>query len=173
MAQQAPTELPVDPTTQLVTYSRVVSLPGVSKKLVYERAKHWLTGVFSPLNGESYSFDEATATAQGTGRYYYEINVASLPANYYYFKVWFTVRVQASEGQYQYVIDHFRIDNSKDRPPPYVRDGPVESTLLRLPANHLIRDIVLDERKAVEVVSNSFLNSFISNMVEPQQPELK
>lgn len=173
MAQEALIELPVDSTTRLVTYSRVVPLPGVSKKLVYERAKFWLTVVFSPLNGESHVFDEAAATVQGTGRHYYDINVASLPTNYYYFKVWFTVRVQASEGQYKYVVDHFRIENSTDRPPPYVKDGPVESTLLRLPANHLIRDIVLDERKAVEVVSNNFLSSLISNMVEPQKQELR
>ena len=101
-AQTADTiRLPIDPATQLITYSVVEQQPGASQAELYARAKFWLTSVQPSLLTE----EKESSVVQGTCS---KTIVVSTLGNLVPQMLLYTVKIAAKDGRYRYEVSNFR-----------------------------------------------------------------
>ena len=109
--KQAPPPLsaapPLDETTQLVTFTAVVQVPGNTQAELLTRARVWANGVTTEGKPPIFTTEQGTDVVVVSGRemlnydYFSALNV--LPMRY-------TATLSIREGRYQYRIDNFQLE---------------------------------------------------------------
>jgi hypothetical protein len=108
-AQQQPQlmpQLPINPATNLVTYSAVVPTPRVSQAMLLARAKVWASRVGIPAKSPVFVTELSTDVAVVAGTQSLNFNSSNLtdPATLY-----FVARISLREGRYQYYFDELTL----------------------------------------------------------------
>jgi hypothetical protein len=98
-------DLPVDPTTNLITYSEVVETPGVSKADLYVRAGTWFSRTFKSSKSVLELQDKEAGKLIGKGVIPVIIKVPIMGATDAG-TVSATITVLCKDGKYKYVIDN-------------------------------------------------------------------
>lgn len=91
-------ELPTNEATGKVNYSDIVDAPGISKKLLFDRAKKWLASKHSPANPYAINYEnEQEGSIIGTGSF-------SLPSERRRYLVQFAIRILIKDGKFKYEL---------------------------------------------------------------------
>jgi hypothetical protein len=91
---QEETALPVDQTTNKVSYAGVVDAPGSTSKALCERAKKWILTKNSTINPYTVSYEgDGSITGKGT---------FTLPAKHFKYVVQFNIKVLTKDGKCRY-----------------------------------------------------------------------
>jgi hypothetical protein len=106
------TKLPVDSTTNLITYQDVVKVDGVSKDDIYVRAREWYARAFSSANSVIQMDDKAAGKIIGKGLSSSYYTVMRRPVNY---NLHYTISITAKEGRYRYEITSFNVETGTSR----------------------------------------------------------
>ncbi len=119
--------LPADSLSGKVSYTGVVSVPGVSSAELYGRAREWFAASFTP--GKPLPLDlEDRQTGRLVGRGLTTYYQPALSAAGYY-SLWRTVKVQVQDGECRYEITNYFTEG------PYTKAGlPASKTVAKATA---------------------------------------
>jgi hypothetical protein len=110
--------LPVDSTTNKVSYSEVVPVPGISKDDLYVRGREWFAKTFVSAQAVIQMDDKAAGKIIGKGVGY---GTSSFMLTTSRFTIFYTVSLTVKDGRYRYEITDFYFQNP---PSQYMRDPP-------------------------------------------------
>jgi len=102
--------LPTDPETKKITFQETITLEGISKADLYERAKSWMTNYYKTnkfdliSEAESKIVHEGSVTILLTYDFKYKTE----------YEVLYNITMQAKDGRYRYNITDFKIYNVKN-----------------------------------------------------------
>lgn len=106
-------KLPVDPTTNKVTFAKIVEAPEVSSKDLLENAKKFLATKNTNTNPYTIKYEnmeEGALIEEGT---------FTLPAERKKYMVTFTISINTKSGKYKYSITNFIIQHHTDEKSSY------------------------------------------------------
>jgi hypothetical protein len=99
--------VPIDSSTNLVTYQGVVKVDGVSKDDLYTRSREWFAKTFVSAQDVLQMDDRQSGKIIGKGSSYGFYTVLMTPVTYY---LKYTVSVTVKDGRYRYEISSFSMD---------------------------------------------------------------
>ncbi len=102
--------LPTDPETKKITYQEAITLEGISKSDLFERAKNWMTETYKTNKFDLENATEGKVQHEG----YFTI---MLTYDFKYkteYDVLYNLTMQVKDGKYRYIITDFKIYNSKN-----------------------------------------------------------
>jgi len=102
--------LPTDPETKKFTYQETVTLEGISKDDLFERAKNWMMTYYKTMK-----FDLENSVE---GKIVHEGSLAIMLTYDFKYKteydVPYNITLQVKEGKYRFIITDFSIYNAKN-----------------------------------------------------------
>ncbi|GAB3753853.1 DUF4468 domain-containing protein [Spirosoma pomorum] len=99
-------DLPIDPETQLITYSEVVEVPSVSKGELFNRANTWLTRAFKGSTKQVIEMeDKESGKVVGRGLIPTQVKIPITGMTDAGF-VSATFTIICKDGKYKYVVDN-------------------------------------------------------------------
>jgi len=111
--QKSDSALPVDPDTQLVTYSKVIEIPGTTQEQLYTRAANWIASTEVYRVASSKQLQEASDKSQlivsGETR-------ARGPMNQIVGTVSHSLTIYCKDGRYKYVLTNLREETNSTKP---------------------------------------------------------
>jgi hypothetical protein len=106
------TPLPLDPSTQHITYEGVVTVPGVSQSDLYKRAATWIAGAYSQGNATGLREDLTTGvlSLQGARPVAVHNLYEGVMRSSYAGVVRHTLTIYVKDGRYKYVLTNLTHD---------------------------------------------------------------
>lgn len=111
--------LPVDATTQRITYAAVVSQSAASAAELYTRGKLWFATPAYAGRVLLRAAEPEAGVLQGTG--WREVRLL-VNSTWYFPKLLYTVKVAVKEGRYRYEVTDFRFESA----PVFTLEAPAE-----------------------------------------------
>jgi hypothetical protein len=99
--------MPIDPTTNLITYSEVIETPDVSKNELYLRANTWFTRTFKSAKAVLELQDKEAGKLIGNGQLPIFIKVPIVGITDAG-TVSATITIMCKDGKYKYAVDNLR-----------------------------------------------------------------
>jgi len=100
--------LPLDPSSRLIDFTKVVQVPGANKDELYARGKVWFANTFKSAQNVIQADDKSAGILIGKGwQTAYVPNVFGSPIAV---KLWYTVKLAFKEGRYKYDITDFKFE---------------------------------------------------------------
>lgn len=101
--------LPLDATTQRITYSAVVPAPGLSQAELYARARAWITTAYPQQNAQLTREDPATGQLQLQGTQLVQLRTVyeGVPRSTYAGVVRHSLSVYVKDGRFKYIFSDF------------------------------------------------------------------
>jgi hypothetical protein len=106
--------LPIDSSTQKVSYRAVVQVPGATQAVLYARAKKWFATAPGPTKIVLDTDDPVTGKLSGKTS---ELVMQNFLGANVQVPLWRTITVQVKPGRFRYQITNFSLDNGKGLTP--------------------------------------------------------
>jgi hypothetical protein len=106
------TPLPIDPSTQRITYEGVVTVPGATQAELYKRAADWIASAYTEANATGQRQDPATGllTLQGARPVVAHNLYEGVMRSSYAGVVRHTLTIYVKDGRYKYVLTNLTHD---------------------------------------------------------------
>jgi hypothetical protein len=106
--------LPLDSSTQKVSYRAVVQVPGATQAVLYARAKKWFATAPGPTKIVLDTDDPVAGKLSGKTS---ELVMQNFLGANVQVPLWRTITVQVKPGRFRYQITNFSLDNGKGLTP--------------------------------------------------------
>jgi hypothetical protein len=106
--------LPIDSSTQKVSYRAVVQVPGATQAVLYARAKKWFATAPGPTKIVLDTNDPVAGKLSGKTS---ELVMQNFLGANVQVPLWRTITVQVKPGRFRYQITNFSLDNGKGLTP--------------------------------------------------------
>jgi hypothetical protein len=106
--------LPIDSSTQKVSYRAVVQVPGTTQAVLYARAKKWFATAPGPTKIVLDTDDPVAGKLSGKTS---ELVMQNFLGANVQVPLWRTITVQVKPGRFRYQITSFSLDNGKGLTP--------------------------------------------------------
>jgi hypothetical protein len=106
--------LPIDSSTQKVSYRAVVQVPGATQAVLYARAKKWFATAPGPTKIVLDTDDPVAGKLSGKTS---ELVMQNFLGANVQVPLWRTITVQVKPGRFRYQITNFSLDNGKGLTP--------------------------------------------------------
>ena len=102
--------LPTDPETKKITFQETITLDGITKTDLFERAKSWMVNTYKTNKFDMENSAEGKLMHEGS-------SAIMLSYDFKYkteYDVPYNITIQVKEGKYRYTITDFSIFNAKN-----------------------------------------------------------
>jgi hypothetical protein len=147
---------PIDEVTEMVTYSDVVEVEGVTANDLYDLALEWINDYYKNSSSVMQVKDKENGVLEGKHSFYVMKDVNGSQVKGDLIKYMFTIRVR--DGRYKYTITKINVQKSAY----YGIENWIQD-------EDKISDIEIQE--SLEQISVFFLESYIPSMFEGIQPK--
>jgi hypothetical protein len=164
MASADTIHFPVDPTSQLITYSGVVPVAGASQAELYARGKLWFANTFRSPKDVVQADEKEAGVIQGTGWQTIMLGSGLLMAPG---KLWYTVNLAIKEGRYKYTITSFAIAQAPSKYIPDPQPYAIEPALLVAKPKDALRNSHRLQRLQIKQAGEKLTAEIKAGMAKP------